>query len=57
MITLDPRLRGDDTRKGIPTYYGAISLLRSILMNTHFFLSIGLVMIAISLCYWYRNEK
>jgi hypothetical protein len=26
-------------------------------MTSHFFLSVGLIMIAFSLCYWFRNEK
>ena len=27
------------------------------LMDSHFFLAIGLIMFAFSLCYWFRKEK
>jgi len=28
-----------------------------ILMDSHFFLAIGLIMFAFSLCFWFRKEK
>jgi hypothetical protein len=31
--------------------------MRRTLMDAHFFLSIALILIAFSLCYWFRKEK
>lgn len=50
-------------RRVVATTVGKISTsmetnrVRMMMMNAHFFLAIGLILFAFSLCYWFRNEK